>query len=113
MSGLKHLLDLGVGAPDSELFRCDEKKNLSLQVDAEWRGLRFKSNTQAGQQRLCVCVCVWIRRRKCSSTATKSIVTDLKLCLPRLVPAVIAVLRTDMVGTEVIIPWALLFGEAQ
>lgn len=69
----------------------------------------------SGGEAVFVCVFVWMRRRKCSSTATKSIVTDLKLCLPlpQLVPAVIAVLRTDMVGTEVIIPWALLFGEAQ
>lgn len=76
-------------------------------------GLEVQKQYSGGESSLCVCVCVWMRRRKCSSTATKSIVTDLKLCLPQLVPAVIAVLRTDMVGTEVIIPWALLFGEAQ
>lgn len=54
-----------------------------------------------------------MRRRKCCCSATKGIVTELKLCLLHLVPAVIAVLRPDMVRTEVIIPWALLFGEAQ
>lgn len=60
---------------------------------------------------VCVSVCVRMRGRKCSSSATKGIVTDLKL--PHLVPAVIAVLRPDVVWTAVIIPWALLFGEAQ
>lgn len=62
---------------------------------------------------VCVCVSlwVWMGRRNGSSSATKGIVTDLKL--PHLTPAVIAVLRPDMVWTAVIIPWALLFGEAQ
>lgn len=94
---MKHLLDLGVWAQGSELSRCDEKKEFKP-AGGCWRS--------GGSKAI-------LRKRKCSWSATEGIVTDLELCLLHLVPAVIAVLRPDMVGAEVIIPWALLFGEAR
>lgn len=62
---MKHLLDLGVWALESELLRCDEKKNLSLQVDAEGaEGLEVQTQYSGGAavcMPVCVCVCVCVR----------------------------------------------------